>query len=180
MVPSRAMRNFSKFQVMSPLGAGLVSTVVRYLIEGRDVVALDADFGEHGESHIVFCGAECFDLEVGAGFLGAEVVGGEAEDGEAFVLVFGVHGFEAGVLGGVAALAGDIDDEEDFAGVLGEVDIFAVDVVHGEVEGGGFGGGCGAVGGFQDAGCEGGGDRRGEGEDGEAHHGELLKEVRTG
>ena len=52
---------------------------------------------------------------------------------EALAGVFFIHGFEAGVLGGVAALGGDVDDEDDLARVLREGGGFAVDGVERDV-----------------------------------------------
>jgi hypothetical protein len=46
---------------------------------------------------------------------------GEAEHDEAVVLELLVEGLEAFVLGRQAALAGRVDDEDDLAGVVGEV-----------------------------------------------------------
>ena len=79
----------------------------------------DGDLGEEGEGYGVLGGAEFGDLLVGAGLLAGEVVGGEAENGEAAVFVLLVEGFEGGVLRGEAAFAGDVHDEEDVAGVVG-------------------------------------------------------------
>ena len=73
------------------------------------------------------------DLGVGAGLLGAEVVGGKAADDEAGVLEAGVELFEGVVLRGEAALGGDVDDEEDLAAVVGEGGAFAGDAVDGDV-----------------------------------------------
>ena len=84
------------------------------------VGAGDGDLGEEGEGDGVVDGAELGDLLVGAGLLAGEVVGGEAEDDEAAIFVVLVEGFEGGVLRGEAALAGDVHDEEEFAGVVGE------------------------------------------------------------
>ena len=105
--------------------AGVVDDVVglggdELGVERVLVGAGDGDLGEDGEGDGVVDGAEFGDFLVGAGLLLAEVVGGEAEDDEAAVFVLLVEGFEAGVLRGEAALGGDVDDEEDFAGVVGE------------------------------------------------------------
>ncbi len=84
------------------------------------VRAGDGDLGEEREGDGVGGGAEGGNLGVGAGLLSGEVVGREAEDGEACVLVRLVQGFERGVLRREAALARDVDDEQDAAGVVGE------------------------------------------------------------
>ncbi len=160
-------------------GGGLGVEAGEVFVEGCDVVTFDADFGEHGEGDVVLAGAELFDFFVRAGLLFAEVVGGESEDDEAFVFVLLVGAFEGGVLGGVAALAGDVDDEDDFAGVLGEVDVFAVDVFHCEGEGGGWRGG-GAFRGEGEAGecCEGEGE--GNGDEGGMRHVEAPENWAVG
>jgi len=89
-------------------------------VEGVLVGANDGDFGEEGEGDGVVDGAELGDLLIGAGLLSGEVVGGEAEDDEAAILVGLVEGFEGGVLRGEAAFGGDVDEEENVAGVVGE------------------------------------------------------------
>jgi hypothetical protein len=89
-------------------------------VEGVFAGAGDGDLGEEGEGDGVVGGAELGDLLIGAGLLAGEVVGGEAEDDEAAVFVLLVEGFEGGVLGGEAALGGDVHDEEGVAGVVGE------------------------------------------------------------
>jgi len=123
---------------VAALGGGEV------LIEGDHVGTFDADLGEDGEGDVVVFGAEGFDFLVGAGFLAAEVVGGDADDDEALGFVLLIEGFEAGVLGGVATLGGDVDDEDDFAGVGFQRGGLPVDGFHGEfVDGfGGHGGEC--------------------------------------
>ena len=83
------------------------------------VGAGDGDLGEEREGDGVLGRAELGDLLVGAGLLTGEVIGGEAEDDEATVLVLLVEVFEGGVLRGESALGGDIDEEKDFAGVVG-------------------------------------------------------------
>jgi hypothetical protein len=67
------------------------------------------------------------------GFLGHEVVGRDADDDQAAVLVFLVEGFEAGVLRGESAFAGDVDEQDDFAAVTFQANLLAVDGSHGEV-----------------------------------------------
>ena len=87
----------------------------------------DGDFGEEWEGDGVFGGAELGDFLIVAGLLTGEVVGGDAEDDEALILVLLVEGLEGGVLGGEAAFAGDVDEQEDFAGVVGKGGGVAVD-----------------------------------------------------
>jgi amino acid transporter len=102
------------------------------LVEGVGVGAGDGDLGEQGEVDREVGGAECLDLFVGAGFLGPEVVGGEAADDEAGVFEAGVEAFESCILLGQAALRSYVDDEEDFAAVVGEGGAFAGDAVNGD------------------------------------------------
>ena len=56
------------------------------VVQGRDVVALDGDLGVEVEFHVLL-GAEFLDFGVATGFLAAEIVRGEGEDGEALFLV---------------------------------------------------------------------------------------------
>lgn len=103
------------------------------LVEGVFVLSFDDDFVEQGEGDVVFAGTEFLDVFVAAGFLAAEVVAGEGEDGEA---VFGegfVEGLQFRVLFGVAAFRGDVDDEHDFALVRFEGGVVAFDVLDGDV-----------------------------------------------
>ena len=73
------------------------------------------------------------DLFVGAGLLGAEVVGRKAADDEAGIFETGIELFEGVVLRGQTALRGYVDDEQDFAAVVGERGGFAGDVLDGNV-----------------------------------------------
>ncbi len=104
------------YNVMGISGSGGDEGCVERVL-GR---AGDGDLGEEGEGDGVFGGAEGGDLGVGAGLLAGEVVGREAEDDEAAVLVLLIEGFEGGVLRGEAALGGDVDEQKDAAGVVGE------------------------------------------------------------
>jgi hypothetical protein len=97
------------------------------------VIAVDLDLGEHRERDVVVRGGELEDLVVGAGLLRAELVAGEGEDGEAVRTVGLVERTQTCVLAGEASMAGDIDDEDDLAAVVGEVHLFAGDGPHGEV-----------------------------------------------
>jgi hypothetical protein len=106
---------FAPGAVGDVLGCGFDEGGVEWVLGG----AGDGDLGEEGEGDGVVGGAEFGDLLVGAGLLAGEVVGGKAEDDEAAIFVGLVEGFEGGVLRGEAAFAGDVQDEEDFAGVIG-------------------------------------------------------------
>jgi hypothetical protein len=107
---------FAPGAVGDVLGCGFDEGGVERVLGG----AGDRDLGEEGEGYGVFGGAELGDLLIGAWLLSGEVVGWEAEDDEAAVFVLLVEGFEGGVLRGEAALAGDVHDEEEFAGVVGK------------------------------------------------------------
>ena len=58
---------------------------------------------------------------------------GKPQDDEAGVFEAAVELFERVVLRGEAALGGDVDDEEDFAAVVGEGTAFAGDAMDGDV-----------------------------------------------
>ena len=107
---------FAPGAVGDVLGCGFDEGRIERVLGG----AGDGDLGEEREGYGIFGGAEPGDLLVGAWLLSGEVVGGEAEDDEAAIFVGLVEGFEGGVLRGEAALAGDVHDEEDVAGVVGE------------------------------------------------------------
>jgi len=96
-------------------GSGDERSVERMLVR-----AGDGDLGKEWEGDGVVDGTELGDLLIGAGFLSGEVVGGKAEDDEAAIFVLLVEGFEGRVLRSEAALAGNVHDEEHFAGVVGE------------------------------------------------------------
>jgi hypothetical protein len=119
--------------------AGVGLRVGEEAVEGVDVGPFDGDLGEEGEGDVVGGGAEELDLVVGGGLLGAEIVCWEGEDGQAAGAVAVVEGLEAGVLAGVAALAGDVDQEQDAAAEGREGQRAAVDV--GQLEGVEWGGG---------------------------------------
>lgn len=92
--------------------------VLEPLVEGVGAVAVDLDLLHDGEADAVVELAEALDLLVGAGFLAAELVAGEAEDDKVIgvlLLEAGVELLEAGVLRGKAALGGRVDDEDDLA-----------------------------------------------------------------
>ena len=113
--------------------------------EGVGVVAVDLDALVHGEGDAVVFAAEGGDFVVGAGVLAAELVAGKAEDGEVLVVIFLPEVFQAVELRGEAAFAGGVDDEEQFAAVVLEGGLLAVDGgdLGGVVDGGGVGGGHG-------------------------------------
>ena len=80
--------------------------------------SLDDDFFEHWEGDAELGLAELMDLVVGAWFLGTKFVCWEGKDFESFFVLLVVDGLETFILRGEAALAGDIDHEQDFALVV--------------------------------------------------------------
>lgn len=85
------------------------------------VVSVDVGLAQDGEGDTVVELTETLDLLVGAGVLGQELVAGETQDLE-LVRVLGldllVERFQAGVLGGEAALGGGVDRQHHLALVL--------------------------------------------------------------
>ena len=83
------------------------------------------DFSQDGKAHAVIQLAKLLNVVVGARVLAAKLVAREAEDFKVVGVGPGldvlVQLLEAGELGGEAALGGGVDDEDDFAGELGEV-----------------------------------------------------------
>jgi hypothetical protein len=65
--------------------------------------------------------------------LSAEVVGRDADDDEALILVLLVERLQTGVLRSESALAGDVDDQHDLAFEFGKRDRLAVDAVESEL-----------------------------------------------
>lgn len=83
---------------------------------------------------MVVASAERFDFGVGARLLCAEFVGWKSENDKSLRFVLFVDGLQVGVLRCVAALACDVDHHHDLVFVGFELDGFAVNVVHCEVE----------------------------------------------
>lgn len=95
------------------------------LIQGVRIVAVDVDLGHDGERRLLLQRAKVLDLLVAAGLLAAELVAGEADDGEVVgvLLLEGlVDGLEVLVLVGEAALGRRVDDQDDLALVVGQRD----------------------------------------------------------
>ena len=65
------------------------------------------------------------DLGGVAGLLAAEIVGGDADDQEAAGPVARPQLLQPGILRGVAALGGSVDDEDRLAGMFGQLDVAA-------------------------------------------------------
>ena len=78
---------------------------------------------------------EIFDLGGGARFLRAELVARKREDGQALRLIFSKRRLESLILGRVATLRGDIDDEQHAPLVGRERSGLAVDIFDGDIVG---------------------------------------------
>src|SRR5262245_44284248 len=76
------------------------------------------------------------DLGRAAGLLAAEIVRGYADDHQAALVVAPPELLQTGILGRVAAERGSIDDEDRLAGVVGELDVGAVESGEGKRIGG--------------------------------------------
>lgn len=99
------------------------------LEHGLGLGAVDVDLAQHGETHAVVELAEFLDLVVGPRVLAAELVAGEAEDGEVVWVLRRnvlVELLEPRELRGEAAFGGRVYDEDDFAFVGGEGVLFAL------------------------------------------------------
>ena len=57
-----------------------VLLVCEELVERVHVAALHRDLGKEGEGRLLVLPAEVLDLQVGAGFLPVEIIGGEGQD----------------------------------------------------------------------------------------------------
>ena len=90
------------------------------------ILAVDVDFLHNLESDAVVDAAELVDFAVGAGVLVGKLVAGEAEHDQSAVGVFLVEFLQSVELGGETALAGGVDNHEDFAFEVGEVNLFAI------------------------------------------------------
>ena len=128
------MTNFVKFHFdgAGELRIGLLRR--EELVQRADAIALDDDFAHHVELDVVVGCAELGDLRVAAGFLTAELVGRHADNGETVLSVFLVQLLQLFVLRRVAALAGYVDEHHDLAFILRQIDFFAVEGLHFEVE----------------------------------------------
>lgn len=69
-----------------------------------------------------------------ATYLSSKLVAGEADDDKAAVLVLGIELLKTGVLGGEAALGGDVDDEDDLVLKSLHADLLMLLVLRLEVE----------------------------------------------
>src|SRR5262252_2313248 len=84
------------------------------------IIAVNLDLGEQRKVHAVIQIAERFDFFIATGFLVSELIAGETEDLEAFVVVFAVEFLKTLVLRSETALAGGVDDKQNLAFVGGE------------------------------------------------------------
>ena len=64
-----------------------VLLVRQELVERMHVGTLDGDLGKEGEGRLLVLPAEVLDLQVGAGLLPVEIIGGEGQDLETLGLV---------------------------------------------------------------------------------------------
>jgi hypothetical protein len=85
------------------------------LVEVAGSVAIDFDFGEHREGHVVLRFGEFGDLCIGAGLLGAELVTGESEDGYAIGCF--MKRTQTCVLRREASSGGDVYDQANLTGI---------------------------------------------------------------
>jgi len=79
-------------------------------IQWVGAVTVHLDLGEHGEAHVIGQRAEAGDVGCIAGFLGAELIAGEAQHLETARGVLALERFQPFVLGGEAAFRRHIDD----------------------------------------------------------------------
>ena len=87
--------------------------------------AIDVDLREHGEGDVVVERAEGLDLLRIPRFLLAELVAGKAENRKAARRELLVKLLQPRILGGEAAFAGGVDDEQNLAAKIGEGHILA-------------------------------------------------------
>ena len=132
--PSRPMRNFSKFQLMSPLPAGFVFERGELFVQFASALAIDFDLGEHGERDFVVLRTEFLNVFCRSRFLAAELIAGKSKHVEPLFVVLRVQRLEFRVLGRKPTFAGDVDDEDDIAQVIAQVDVLPFERLHGATE----------------------------------------------
>jgi hypothetical protein len=104
--------------------AGLL--LLEPVVEGRGVVAVDIDLAHDGEADAIVDQAKVLDVVVGSGLLAAELVAREAKEYNIVVVLVAellVELLESFVLRGETALGGGVDDEDDLALVVLEVNL---------------------------------------------------------
>ncbi len=101
------------------------------LVKVAGIVAVDFDFGEHREGHVVLRFGEFGDLCIGAGLLGAELVTRKSEDGYAFGCF--MKRTQTCVLRREASSGSDVDDQANLTGIRRKCHCFARYGRHGEV-----------------------------------------------
>lgn len=94
---------------------------------------LGMNFIEQIEADAVISGAELHDFLITSRFLRPEVIAGKAQDAQPRSLVLLVQLFQSGVLGGIAAVGGDVNDQQDIATVLAERLFLPVDRLHRDI-----------------------------------------------
>jgi hypothetical protein len=100
-------------------------------VERSFVVPVDIDLREHREVHVEFRLRELEDFGIGAGLLIGELVARNAEDDEVVIVI--VERTQTCVLRREASSACDVDDEDELAVVVSEVDLVARDGRHVDV-----------------------------------------------
>src|SRR5215510_13389860 len=105
------------------------------LIERRLSLAPYNDLGEHIELDAVVLLTELRDFAVRSRLLLAEIIGRKAKDPEALHGVLFVQILESCVLWRVTAFTGDIYHQHHLSLVAGQINRFAVNTVHGEIQG---------------------------------------------
>lgn len=83
---------------------------------------VDSNLGKHGETDTIVDEASLLYFLRSTGFLAAKLVAGEAEYFQPLVAVFLIKRLQTLVLGSESALAGSVDNEDDFAGIAGKID----------------------------------------------------------
>lgn len=100
-------------------------------------VAIDFDFFKQRKGHAVIAFAKAANFIGRARFLRAELVAREGQHFDALVLELLIYLFQPLVLRGKTAVAGGVDDQQDLALVLFEIDRLAVQAGGGKIVNGG-------------------------------------------
>src|ERR1039457_7604021 len=95
--------------------------------------SVDLDFGEERKADAEILLAKGADFGLRAGFLRAELVAGEAQHCESAFFVGAVKQLQSSVLGGKAAFAGGVDDQQNLAMKLVQADRAAVQQIGGKL-----------------------------------------------
>ena len=95
-------------------------------VERQLVLTVHFRFLHLREGGVEVHGAELMDLLVRAGSLPAELVAGNVQNLQAFVVVIAVQLFNGGILRREAAARGRVDHQDDLAPVVGQVKLFSL------------------------------------------------------